>query len=113
MKALLSPEVVALLAEILVALIGLFLTMALPMVTARIYRWTGYKIEEKHMKALHEAVSTWAYSAVTRGLQPASREAHDDLVAYLKASVPDAFKALGPTAEVLIKLAGRYMGAIK
>ena len=89
-KSLLSPEVTASIAELLVAVIGLILTVALPILSARIYRWTGVKIEEKHMKALHEAISTWAYAAVTRGVSPASQEAYDDLLAYLKQSVPDA-----------------------
>lgn len=109
LKTLLSPEVTASLAELLVAVIGLILTVALPILSARIYRWTGVRIEEKHMKALHEAISTWAYTAVTRGVNPASREAYDDLLNYLKQSVPDALKALGPSADVLIGLAGRYL----
>ncbi len=112
-KSLLSPEVTASLAELLVAVIGLILTVALPILSARIYRWTGVKIEEKHMTALPEAISTWAYTAVTRGLNPASREAYDDLLAYLKQSVPDALRVLGPSADVLVGLAGRYLRLAK
>ncbi len=111
LKPLLSPEVTASMAELLVAAISLVLTITLPIITARIYRWTGVRIEEKHMKVLHEAISTWAFTAVTRGVNPASREAYEDLLAYLKQSVPDALKALGPSAEVLIGLASRYLRA--
>lgn len=110
---MLTPEILASLAELLVAVISLILTVALPLVSARIYRWTGLRIEEKHQKALHEAIATWSYSAVTRGLKPASQEALQDLTDYLTASVPDAMRALGPSAEVLIRLAGRYLAVAR
>lgn len=57
-KSLLSPEVVASLAGLLLTVIGLIVTVALPILPTRIYRWMGLRIEEKHMKALHEAIST-------------------------------------------------------
>ncbi|MCL4066833.1 hypothetical protein M3484_09640 [Pseudomonas sp. GX19020] len=48
LKSLLSPEVTASLAGLLVAMIGLILTVAPPILIGRIYRWTGVRIEEKH-----------------------------------------------------------------
>ncbi len=93
MEHILTPEVTAALAELLVAVIGLILTVALPILSARLYRWTGLRIEEKHMKALHEAIATWSYSAVTRGIQPASKQAYDDLLIYLRQSVPGFLRA--------------------
>lgn len=113
MNTILSPELLAGLAELLVAVIGLILTVALPILSARLYRWTGIKIEEKHQKALHEAIATWSYSAVTRGIQPASKQAYDDLLIYLRQSVPDALRVLGPSADVLVRLAGRYLAQAK
>ena len=49
----------------------------------------------------------------TRLWNPASREAYEDLLAYLKQSVPDALRVLGPSADVLIGLAGRYLKVAK
>lgn len=112
MSSLLTPEVLVSLADLLGAVVGLVLTLTLPVLSARLYRWTGIRIEEKHMRALHEAIATWAHSAVTRGIQPASTQAYDDLMAYLRQSVPDALKALGPPAAVLTQLAGRYLAQV-
>ena len=88
---MLSPEVTASLAELLVAAISLVLTITLPIITARIYRWTGGRIEEKHMRALHSAALTGVRLAIESGLDgPRMRDA---AIAYMRESVPDAIRA--------------------
>lgn len=106
---LLQPGVLLGLSELLIAALGLILTVGLPVLSAKAYKLLGVKIEEKHMKALHEAILTWAENATLRGLKPANQAAVEDLQDYLRASVPDALKALTPSVEVLGKLAGRYL----
>jgi|GEM_PF-3451207 len=108
-ELLLQPGVLLGLSELIVAALGLILTVGLPLLSAKAYKLLGVKIDEKHMKALHEAVLTWAENASLRGLTPANQAAVGDLQAYLRASVPDAYKALTPSVEVLGKLAGRYL----
>lgn len=106
---LLQPGVLQGLSEFLVTALGLILTVGLPVITAQAYRFFGVKIDERHMKTLHEAVLTWAENASLRGLTAANQAAVGDLQDYLRASVPDAYKALTPSVEVLGKLAGRYL----
>lgn len=104
-----TPELTAALADLAVAIVSLALTVALPIVTARVYRWTGLRIEEKHQRALHEAAMTWAQNAVARGPAAATAQAGQELEAYLRRSVPDALRALAPSADVLVQIAGRYL----
>ena len=108
-ELLLHPSVLLGLSELIVAALGLILTVGLPLLSAKFYKLMGARIEEKHMKALHEAVLTWAENATIHGLTPANQAAVGDLQDYLRASVPDAYKALSPSVEVLGKLAGRYL----
>ena len=108
-ELLLQPGVLLGLSELIVAALGLILTVGLPVLSAKTYKLLGVKIDEKHMKALHEAVLTWAENASLRGLTAANQAAVGDLQDYLRASVPDAYKALTPSVEVLGKLAGRYL----
>lgn len=108
-ELLLQPGVLLGLSELIVAALGMILTVGLPVLSAQAYRFLGVRIEEKHMKALHEAILTWAENASLRGLSTANRAAVGDLQDYLRASVPDAYKALTPSVEVLGKLAGRYL----
>lgn len=104
-----TPETLDALAQLAVAAIGLVVTIAGPILTARIHRWTGIRIEEKHMRALHEAAATWAENAIEGGVRSASEQAGQDLERYLRASVPDAVRALTPSADVLGQIAGRYI----
>lgn len=108
-ELLLQPGVLLGLSELIVTVLGLILSIGLPVLSAQAYRFLGVRIEEKHMKTLHEAVLTWAENATRKGLAPANQAAIGDLQDYLRASVPDAYKALTPSVEVLGKLAGRYL----
>lgn len=104
-----TPELVTAASDLVVAVISLTLTVALPMLSARVYKLIGVKIEEKHMVALHSGIATWAENAIKRGVTVANAAAFDDLEAYLKKSVPDAIGALRPSADVLIRIATRYI----
>lgn len=107
-ELLLSPALIGHTAEALVGLVSLLFSIFIPAVALRVNKLTKVKIEEKHMKALHEAVTSWTYTAVRSGKNVANAQAIDSLAAYLRASVPDAMAALRPSADVLITLAARY-----
>lgn len=104
-----NPELLQGIAALAAALVSMIGSVVLPIVALKVRQYTGIKIEEKHMRALHEAAQTWAETAVLEGPREATREAGESLREYLLESVPDAFTALAPASGTLAKLAGRYL----
>ena len=104
-----NPETLQSISELAVALVSLIFTVVIPIVAARIYQFTGIKIEEKHMKALHEAINSWVGDAILKGVTEANEAAMADLVAYLNRSVPDAMKFFNPSLKVLATIAGKFI----
>lgn len=73
---------------------------------AILQKYTGVKIEEKHMNALHSALMTGAAAAVAKKSAGASQAAlQQEVVQHVIKSVPDAIKKLNPSDEVLGNLA--------
>lgn len=102
-----NPEIYAQLVELVVGAASLVMTVAGLYLT----RFAKVKIEEKHMKVLHEAAVTWAENAMKVGVREASDEAVADLQAYLEKSAPGMMLVLKPGYSVLRMIAGRYLRA--
>lgn len=84
--------------EMLMSLIFLGLTYA----AAVFRRYTGVFIEEKHLRTLHSAIRTGVLAALDRGL---TRDVlAQTVIDYVKASAPDAIRALRPSDDVLTTL---------
>lgn len=70
---------------------------------------TGLEIEARHRAALHSAIMSGVRAAMKDGV-PAGRDALiDSAVAYVRESVPDAMRRLGPKESVLRQLAEGYV----
>lgn len=110
---LMNEEVLKSVAELAAAAAALMATIVIPWLSLKAKTWLNFKIEEKHQKVLHEAIMTWAYNSVAKGVSYANDASIDELRAYIDSSVPDAVKALKPTAEVLWKLGNRFLQEIK
>ena len=90
-------------------LVGLFLTIVIGFVSRQFYAWTGIEIERRHREALHSALMSGARVAVREGPDAAAAMLQAKAVAYARASVPDAIRALVPGDGVLDALAERYV----
>lgn len=76
--------------------------LVLTYIAAWIRRATGVFIEEKHLRTLHSAIRTGTLATMDRGL---TREVlAKTVIDYVRASAPDAIKALRPTDDVLTTL---------
>ena len=102
-----NPEIYGHLVELVVGIASLAMTIAGLSLT----RFAKVKIEEKHMRVLHEAAVTWAENAMRIGVSEATDEAVDDLRAYLEKSAPGMMVVLKPGVSVLRMIAGRYLRA--
>jgi hypothetical protein len=85
------------------------LTIAIPFAALQFSRWTGVRIEEKHMRALHSAILTGVQSAIKDGAGAGANNVKASAIAYAKQSVPDAIRALVPGDTVLDRIAERYV----
>ena len=65
-------------------------------------RYTGVFVEEKHLRTLHSAIQTGLLAAMDRGLT--KDVITETVISYVRASVPDAVKALRPSDDVLATL---------
>lgn len=104
-----TPEILQGLAEVAGTVVAVIGSLVLPMIALKVREYTGIKIDEKHMRALHEAARSWAQTAIVEDPRTANRAAGEALESYLRDSVPDAYRALAPTANVVRTLAGRYL----
>lgn len=109
LESILTPEVVGAAQDLAVTVISATLTIGLPIIGTQLSRFIGIKIEEKHMRTLHSGVATWAENAVKRGVTRANHDAYQDLLTYLRLSLPEALRKLNPSAEVVVELANRYL----
>lgn len=103
-----APEVLLALQELLLAFIAFVVAVALPWAIRKLSQVFKVQIEERHRKALHEAILTYSENAVRGGLSVANEAALRSLVAYLRQSVPDAVATLAPSDDVLLALLRRY-----
>lgn len=85
--------------QAIAALLGLLLLRASE---AARKRW-GIQIEAAHRDALHSALMSGIRAALSRGLSGTAAVA--SAVTYAQQSVPDAIKALAPSAEVITQIA--------
>lgn len=88
---------------------GILLTLIINRVAAAITLATGMGIEQKHRDALHEAIKTGVESALVYGPDAAFDTIKANVVQHIKASVPDALRALMPTDNVISRLIERYL----
>lgn len=110
-SALLTGSDILANAEVLTALFGLFgaaLSFVLFFAASQFASWTGVQIEEKHMRALHEAIMTGVESMLQDGTAAGVEDMRAKVLDYLHDSVPDALTALTPGDGVLDRLIERY-----
>lgn len=70
---------------------------------------TGLEIEARHRAAMHSAIMSGVRAALKDGV-PAGRDVLiDRVVAYVRESVPDALRRLGPKEFVLRQLVEGYI----
>ena len=91
----------------LLDLLAVVLTAALVLVTRQITVWTGVQIEAKHRDALHEAIMSGVESAIAHGVETGAGTFKAHVLAHVRASVPDAMKALKPLPDVLERIIER------
>ncbi len=102
MAAFLSELYAAILPLILTAIAALLAQIIAGAAKVAKERW-GIEVEARHRDALHSALMSGVRAALSRGLT--GRAAVDSAVAYATKSVPDALARLGPSSEVLSRLA--------
>lgn len=85
--------------QAIAALLGLLLLRASEVARKR---W-GIQIEAVHREALHSALMSGIRAALSRGLTGTAAVA--SAVSYAQSSVPDAIRALSPSAEVITQIA--------
>lgn len=107
-----SPETLLALQELLLSFIAFVVAVALPWVIRKASKLFKVQIEERHRKALHEAILTYSENAVRGGISVANETALRSLVSYLRQSVPDALATLAPSDDVLLALLRRYAGKV-
>lgn len=93
----------------LLALLGALLSFGINRVTGILQVALGIEIEKRHREALHSAIMTGARAAATKGPQAGLEALKAEALAYARASVPDAIRALVPGDTVLDKIAERYV----
>lgn len=104
-----NPETVEAAAELASALVNFILVIVLPLIALKVRQYTNVKIEEKHMRVLHQAANTWADTAVRNGVTEASQASLESLRLYWEESAPDAVRALHPNNNVLVKIATSHI----
>lgn len=93
--------------------LSLIITVMISLAARQFHKWTGIQIEEKHQRALHSAFQTGAKAAISGGAKAGMSATADEVIAYVRQSVPDALSALRPSPDAMRKLAARYVGGAK
>ena len=103
--------------EAIIALVGIALTIIANRAAGAFTAATGIRIEEKHMRVLHEGVRTSVEATVRHGVDIGLENLRDHVVTHLRRSAPDALRALLPDFlekivpdTVLDNLIERYRG---
>jgi ABC-type transport system involved in cytochrome bd biosynthesis fused ATPase/permease subunit len=104
-----SPDIWDELTGLAVTLASLAVTVLSALLSYYAPAWLKAWIDQKHMKALHEAAMTYAETAMRSGLAPANSAAIEGFRRYAERSVPDALRALTPPPDVLAALLSRYL----
>jgi len=94
---------------LLLAFFGGVLTFVINRAAAAFTLATGIQIEAQHREVLHEAIKSGVESALRYGPKMAVGTMKVHVVQHLRASVPDALKALTPGDGVLDRLIDRYV----
>lgn len=85
------------------------ITAAITWAAAAFTKWSGIQIEAKHREALHSALMTGVRMALERlgaGFgQTAKTNVALEAIGYVKTSVPDAIRHLGPDDAHLLAMA--------
>jgi hypothetical protein len=76
-----------------------FIAFLVALMAFYVHRWTGITIEAKHREALHSALRSGAYLAMSRGLR--GTQAETLIEGYITESVPDALRGLAPSPEAM------------
>ena len=93
----------------IITIFGLVLTFVINRAAAAFTLVTGIRIEAQHREALHEAIKSAVESGMYHGPKMAAETMKAHVVQHLRASVPDALKALTPGSGVLDNLIDRYV----
>ncbi|AKO96840.1 hypothetical protein MALG_01664 [Marinovum algicola DG 898] len=96
------------LAELLLAAIGIVLTILINRAAGAFEAATGLRIDEGHRRALHSAIRSGIEAALEDGPEAGLDEIKAASVDYAHRSVPGAIRALVPGEGVLDALALRY-----
>lgn len=91
-----APPFYDLVRPYVIEVVGTVVAAALAWIAALVQRWTGQKIDQKHMGALQSALTNAAMIALERGVVAG--------VAYVQHSVPDAVKAKGLDAAGIARV---------
>lgn len=94
--------------SLILAVIGLVVTLILNRAADAFRRLTGIQIEARHREALHEAIKSGVASAIFHGPDVALGTLKTHVVQHVRESVPDALKALTPGDGTLDRLVERY-----
>lgn len=91
--------------------------LIISVVSAKINKYVGLKIEQQHRDALHQAIMTAVEGAVAYKHEnsltvPIHDIAKNKVRMYVRQSVPDAVKALVPGDSVLDDLAVKYVNRL-
>lgn len=100
-------------AALLLPIFGTIITAAIAYGVKQLRDLTGVKVEQKHADMLARAITTGVSGFVTDMAAKGQKVTVDDAVkygrAYASQSVPDAIRALQPTAEVFAQLGKRAL----
>jgi len=94
---------------LMLAFFGAVLTFIINRAASAFTLVTGIRIEAQHREALHEAIKSGVESGLRHGPRVAAETMKAHVVQHLRASVPDALKALTPGDGVLDRLIDRYV----
>ncbi|MGB0439066.1 MAG: hypothetical protein ACPGFC_03040 [Paracoccaceae bacterium] len=107
------PDLLLAIEPHIINLLGAILTFTISTAALKFRQWTGINIEEKHRRALHEALMSGAAAAREGGISNGLDEIAQQAIAHAKRSVPDAIASLRPSEDVLQTIAARYAGGVK
>ena len=92
----------------IMTILGMVITAVIGFVGKVVFTKFGLEIEEKHRKVLHTAIMAGIARMLKRVNDPNDQitdkmtdEAIDNVVAYVKKTVPDAVSALVPNNDIL------------
>jgi len=91
-----------------VSIVGTIVSLAAAWAAATFKKKTGIEIDEKHLRAFHEAIKTGVESAMRHDVNASVSTVRAHVVQHLKESVPEALTRLTPGDGVIDRLIERY-----